>query len=656
MNVRKFSSEEVPQEFLKWLLSMGCPADIVPSVDKMPLLCRGQYNMIWKSMMEHISSKNAIRNKRIQVFLDDISKCRKRCSFNEKTQSVIEPIQLTLWMQKIEAKKKLLEKETRIAQAHNDLIIVDKISSLLTQKKLSSIKVENLQRRSWLLQQVLAEFESKKKHLEETRDIAKSLCNISASDNLESKLEKCMGLIKQNLTSQTSQTSTFAETDSEETLELLVKYRGDVLWNNLNEKRASLVRELEMAHNERRENVGRDVGKVEAAVSHSTRAQCSLALRSMKNRQHVKHAQKQLAANIELLGANLSAESCELLVLNCERACARAKVSALKEMLDDVKHSRGVFSLEEPATDDSRTTGRLVANADKDIERERNELVKYLTAQEATEHKISGVKTCLTRVFKAFHTNSAKDLIKDGQFNFPRESVAALHKFFSEIRQREANGRDLSLEFDASDAIVDRSDRSTELKIYLQTFSLEKNRKILLKSGEKVWISDTLKSSTERLRRQWLLDDVAPPLCPAAGVEYNLEQIIDDAEDVRGLEEVARGLASGDAPGEGGLGEGGPVDRPIRTDLVDVRCNVASVLDVGDPSRADEAYEDRLKKRIAENLGVLERTKKNLDIAEENLNFWARDEMKKYISSTRTVDGKSFAEYESLYSKAIVTK
>ncbi|XP_047506532.1 uncharacterized protein LOC125050621 [Pieris napi] len=633
MNVRKFSSEEVPQEFLKWLLSMGCPADVVPSVDKMPLLCRGQYNMIWKSMMEHISSKNAIRNKRLQVFLDDISKCRKICSFNEKTQSVIEPIQLTLWKQKIEANKTLLEKETRIAQAHNDVIIVDKISSLLTQKKLSSGKIENLQRRSWLLQQVLAEFESKKKHLEETRDIAKSLCNISASDNLESKLEKCMGLIKQNLTSQTSQTgtSTFAETDSEETLESLVKYRGDVLWNNLNEKRASLVRELEMAHNEKRENIGRDVGKVEAAVSHSTRAQCSLALRSMKNRQHAKLAQKQLAANIELLGANLSAESCELLVSNCERACARAKVSALKEMLDDVKHSRGVFSLEEPATDDGRPTGRLVANADKDIERERNELVKYLTAQEATEHKISGVETCLTGVFKAFHTNSAKDLIKDGQFDFPQESVAALHDFFSETRRREANGRDLSLEFDASDAIADRSDRATELKIYLQTFSLEKNRKILLKSGEKVWISDTLKSSTERLRRQWLLDDVAPPLCPAAGLEYNLEQIVDDAEDVRGLEEVARRLASGDAPGEGGL-------------------------DVGDPSRADEASEDRLKKRIAENLGVLEKTKKNLDIAEENLNFWARDEMKKYISSTRTVDGKSFAEYETLYSKAIITK
>ncbi|CAH4023920.1 unnamed protein product [Pieris brassicae] len=625
MNVRKLRSEEVPQEFLKWLLSMGCPADVVPSVDKMPLLCRGQYNMIWKSMMEHISSKNVIRNKQLQVFLDDISKCRKRFPFNEETQSVIEPIQLTLWKQKIEGKKKLLDMETRIAQAHNDLIIVDKISSLFTQKNLLSIKVEDLQRRSWLLQQVFAEFERKKKHLEETRDIAKSLCNINASDDLESKLEKCMGLIKQNLTSRTS-------TDSEETLESLVKYRGDILWNNLNEKRASLVRELEMAHNEKRENVVRDVGKVEAAVSHSTRAQCSLALRSMKNRQHIKHAQKQLAANIELLGANMSSESCELLVLNCERACARAKVSALKEMLDDAEHSRGVFSLEEPATDDSRTTRRLVADADGDIERERNDLVKYLTAQEATEHKMSGVETCLTRVFRAFHTNSAKDLIKDGQFNFPQESVAALHEFFSETRRRETNGRDPSLELDASDAIMHRIAHSDELKTYLRTFSLEKNRKILLKSGEKVWISETLKSSTARLRRQWLLDDVAPPLCPAAGVKYNLARIIDDVEDVRRLEEVARGLKSGDAPGEGGL-------------------------DIGDRSRADETFEDRLKKRIAENLGVLERTSKNLDIAEENLNFWARNEMKNYISSTRTVDGKSFADYESLFSKAfIVTK
>ncbi|XP_022121738.2 uncharacterized protein LOC110997743 isoform X2 [Pieris rapae] len=631
MNVTKLSSEEVPQEFLKWLLSMGCPADVVPSVDKMPLLCRGQYKMIWKSMMEHISSKNAIRNKLLQVFIDDIALCKKTYLFNEKTQSVTEPIQLTLWKEKIEGKKKLLELEKRIVQAHNDLIIVDKISSLFTQKKLSSIKVENLQRRSWLLQQVLAEFESKKKHLEEARDIAKSLCNINASDDLESKLENCMGLIKRNLSSQTSQTSAFAETDSEETLESLVTYRGDVLWNNLNEKRASLVRELEAAHNQKRENIDRDVGRVEAAVSHSTRAQCSLALRSMKNRQHIKRAQKQLAANIELLGANMSPESCELLVLNCERARARAKLSAMKEMLDDVKHSRGVFSLEEAATDDSRTTRRLVANADREIERERNDLMKYLTAQEATEHKMSGVETCLTRVFRAFHTNSAKDLIKDGQFNFPQESVAALHEFFSEIRQRETNGRDLSLEFDASDAIMERSDLSRELKIYLQTFSLEKNRKILLKSGEKVWISDTLKSSTARLRRQWLLDDVAPPLCPALGLKYNLEQIIDDVDGVRGLTEIARGLKAGDATGEGGL-------------------------DIGDPTRAEEMSEDRLKKRIAENLGVLERTNKNLDIAEQNLNFWARDEMKKYISPTRTVDGKTFVEFESLFSKVIVTK
>lgn len=40
MNAKKICSEEVPQEFLKWLLSMGCPAEVVPSVEKMLLYVR----------------------------------------------------------------------------------------------------------------------------------------------------------------------------------------------------------------------------------------------------------------------------------------------------------------------------------------------------------------------------------------------------------------------------------------------------------------------------------------------------------------------------------------------------------------------------------------------------------------------------------------
>lgn len=111
--------------------------------------------MIWTSMMEHVYSKSIIRNKRLQVFLDDISKCKKRSPFSEvciyasveiyyqnfqcqsciyltlqKNDLVVEPTQLTLWIKKLEGKAKLLKAETKIAQTHNDLIILEKISTL----------------------------------------------------------------------------------------------------------------------------------------------------------------------------------------------------------------------------------------------------------------------------------------------------------------------------------------------------------------------------------------------------------------------------------------------------------------------------------------------------------------------------------------------
>lgn len=35
MDVAKLSSDEVPQKFAEWLLSMGCPSEKVPSADKL---------------------------------------------------------------------------------------------------------------------------------------------------------------------------------------------------------------------------------------------------------------------------------------------------------------------------------------------------------------------------------------------------------------------------------------------------------------------------------------------------------------------------------------------------------------------------------------------------------------------------------------------
>lgn len=63
-------------------------------------------------------------------------------------------------------------------------------------------------------------------------------------------------------------------------------------------------------------------------------------------------------------------EWCELLVLHCERACAEAKVSALRDLLEDVKSARGLFAAAadgEGGGGGGRADARLIAEADKDI-------------------------------------------------------------------------------------------------------------------------------------------------------------------------------------------------------------------------------------------------------------------------------------------------
>lgn len=48
----------------------------------------------------------------------------------------------------------------------------------MSHRNLSQKRVEDLQRRSWLLQQVVEELRTKKDNLEETKAIANSLCTV----------------------------------------------------------------------------------------------------------------------------------------------------------------------------------------------------------------------------------------------------------------------------------------------------------------------------------------------------------------------------------------------------------------------------------------------------------------------------------------------
>ncbi|CAK1543574.1 unnamed protein product [Leptosia nina] len=579
MNAKKISSDDVPKEFLKWLLSMGCPADVVPSLDKMSQLCRGQYNMIWKSMMEHVQAKTIIRDKRMQVFVNDMHQCQKKSPFNQKTQSIVEPVQLTVWNQNIECRKNLLEIEAKIAQIRNELsILVNKVSSLLAKKTLIKTNVENVQRRAWLLQQVLSELEDKKKCLEEAQDIANSLCNIDKEQELEAKVEQCLLLLKKKMSPQNNNTSMMAvpEADSEELLSSLIKYRGDALWAILNKKRMAILSEFEVAVDKEKENVLKNLDTIETTVANTTLLHCSLGLQSMKNKEHIKRTQRHLAASIEALGSTLSPEACELLVVQCERASTKARIDALKELLHDMTSRRGLFQVpDDTATDEIRATTRQFTTIDKDIESTRNDITKYLAAQEATESKIHSVKNCLSAVFSAFHANNLLgDKFKGIQFNFPQESITTLHKYYSAIRQIEMSKHNLSMDFDASNTSAITDDErlfSNELRIYLQNFNLDKNRKILLKSGEKIWISETIQSSALRLQQVCLDDDVTPLLCPSVSIRSNLKRIINSVIEKEELKAILEGLKARNAP-----------------DIM--------LIDIKDKLEAEEKNRDRLKK------------------------------------------------------------
>lgn len=46
-------------------------------------MCRGQYYMVWRSLMEHVEPKDTIRQKRLRVFCDDIYKYKRKNAFNK---------------------------------------------------------------------------------------------------------------------------------------------------------------------------------------------------------------------------------------------------------------------------------------------------------------------------------------------------------------------------------------------------------------------------------------------------------------------------------------------------------------------------------------------------------------------------------------------
>lgn len=597
--------------------------------------------MVWRSLMEHVESKDSIRHKRLQVFHNDIQRCKERNAFCKPDSSVVIPEELSLWKQQNELKNRFEDTEARVLQARQNCEqLVDKVSSKLSQRNLARRRVENARRRSWLLRQVAEDLRNKKANLLETRSIADSLCIVESDIDVESKLDKCTSTRRQTANApsistsgnplQSSITSNNGDINDLEEYLSLVKCSGERLWPQLCERRAALTTALNIT-NLPDNALDNNRMTPQWILSHTASLHCTLALEALKNKVHIENTRANLANALTQLNDYLSGESCELLVLRCEHARADARVNTLRRLLDDVTGRHGMFATDTDGASQSNSA-KQISIIDKAIENKRDELRRVITSLGITERKIQNVRECLINVFNSFHSEGY--ILNDrlgGQLSMPQESIASLKRFYAEKREKRRNKIDLSLDLDSTENCSYNDDIENgnpkfidELRVYLKRFDLEKNRKLVLESGEKIWIFETIQSSIDRLHTK--LPDLnlsSPLVCPSVTLYKNIQRILQLMQEKESLNIILRQL-----------------EGRQRKDMV---------LDVSSQLEEERSTMDKIKKRLNENLLNLQKTIKTLDLGKENLNLWSENQMRTYISPNRTLDGRPYKEYESYY-------
>ncbi|XP_063388338.1 uncharacterized protein LOC134674209 [Cydia fagiglandana] len=698
MSETKLSSDEVPAKFADWLLAMGCPPEKVPTVDKISQMCRGTYYLVWRSLMEQVESKDIIKQKRLQVFADDVRRCKKKNLFTEHDTNVLMPPELTLWRQQTEVRQKVVEAEARVAEAKRDLIeIMDKVSSKISQRNLARERVQDLQRRGWLLQLLAEDLRTKKQSLIEARAIAEEMCAVQDHTDVQPKLDRCLSsqrrqpaAVAATVASSTmisnSSTSTANNGDlEEEHISQLVACRGDALWAELYARRAALVNSLSRGEPTVDNNRGayksasgvsqrRTVGgaiqehisqlvacrgdalwaelyarraalvnalsrgeptvdnnrpSFQAVLSETAALQCTLTLEAFKCREMTRFAQQRLAQAVDALNTQLTGESCELLVLRCERARTEARVLALRDALRQVTEAEGLFATSRA---EPQPAHNQIYKIDKAIESKREEIKSVTSSLASTERKMQNVRECLTTIFNGFRNDAPDANISHArglQLDLPSESIASLRQFYEKRRSRAK--MELSMEFDVSDnSFNDLSDLGNarfidELRIYLKKFNLEKNRKLVLESGEKIWVFETLRSAASRLQARWLTADIASGLtCPSQSLPHNVLSLVKAV----GLKARLRSVGQSE---------------------IDLNVNV----DINKHIDEEDQIIDKIKKRLDENLRSLQKTVKTLEQGKENLSLWSDNQFKNHMSQQRTVDGKPYKAYEAYYLEAL---
>ncbi|VVC93446.1 unnamed protein product [Leptidea sinapis] len=624
MGPKQLTSDEVPGKFVEWLLSMGCPAEKVPTLEAISEMCKGQYYMVWRSLMERVQSKHIIREKKLQVFCDDIRLCKQRSPFSEKNSAVIEPLQLTVWNQQTELKKNVANAEKRLNEAHKDLnVLIDKVSVRLAQKNMFSQRIQDLKRRVWVLRHLKLEIKIKKAHVDEAKDVANKLTESYHADDVQSKIDKCVALMSKTqpiyIDGKTSPVFDM-QPEAVNALSDLVKCHGYLVWPKLMEMRSKLVASMAATNSAFRPRPIRRPYK--AIVTDTAALHSNLALEIVKDRTHIKQTRKKIQAAIRSHNASLSGEACELFVLQCERARAEAKVRTLRSLLEELRAATGPFQCngEESPASNAHMLMR-VSSADREIACLKDDVENTVKSLAQIECNLYNMKDCLELAFKGSPHDDVISIgrYKDVPVNVIRSIISSHRKFYADGAR---NKNSISLELNTSDELL-RSENAIrltdELKFYLKNFSIEKNRKILFGRGKKIWIYENVSALERRLQERWMESKVTPMLCPSRTLGHNLKEIMHCFSEKQRLTE---------------LGEA------ITWDTKKININLQKKIETQDRN------EDLIKKAVANNMAILEDTKQNIAVCEEHIKFWSDNEIRKYVPSNRIVGGLTFCMYE----------
>ncbi|XP_037298034.1 uncharacterized protein LOC115443031 [Manduca sexta] len=642
----KLSSDKVPEKLTEWLLDMGCPAEKVPSLDSAKQMCRGQYYIVWRSLMGEVEPKATIKYKRNTVFTDDVRKCQEKNVLHESNASVIVPDELSVWSQHMDLKQRVSEAEARLMQAKQDLqLLIDKASSKLAQRNLAVHQVQDVERRVLLLQKYLEHLQTKKSDLQDIMVIAKSLSCHEENGDVKSKLDKCVSAMRRvaldlrralprccrpripSLARRLPPSIVIMIVPTaKEQVSSLVRCGGDAVWGQLHQRRAGLC--LALSHACAMEPANSNRVSAKSIVAHSAALHCTIALEAMKNKALIRQARQRLAAAVTQLNDHLSGDACEYLVVNCERAGAQARVESVRRALQELRAHvacslrRGRARTDALAGAPSPPSTRLFKKED---------LKRSMQSLATLERKIFNVRDCLRTVINCIQNRvNPADMERFRNYIvLPQDPITTLQQFYEERRINQKK-MELSLDMDISgnNSAIDSTDDDNsklvdELKIYLDKFSLEKNRKLVLESGDKIWTFETLESSLQRLHRTWLSQDLpGTVVCPSVSLASNL----------LALESCARMRNELELMLQRDDGE----KKFISFDFTSQKTEENEVT-------------DKIKKRLNENIVNLHKVNRTLDLGAENLKFWAANDMKNYINSNRTMDGKTFKEFEKYY-------